>query len=108
MKILYALIGWFLWNFAIFNLDKNKDDEAHRKFPLAQYVSENWETWIGSLFTCVFLLLIMRLGFGVDVLNTIGVKTLVWSDALIAASGPAWEAIMWSIKKVKTYFANKQ
>ncbi len=108
MKIGYALVCWFIWNFAIFNLDKNKDDESHVKFGYRQYASEVWENWVGSLFTCIFLLLVMNLGFGVDVLSTIGVTTIKWSDALIGASGPAYEAVMWGIKKVKSYFAAKQ
>jgi len=107
MKVLFCLISWLLWNFAIFSFDKNKEDEAHRQFPLKQYVSEKWDNWVGSLICCPVLLLVMKLGFGVDVLKAINISSLQWSDALIGASGPAWEAVLWAQGKIKSYFAAK-
>jgi len=106
MKILFALGGWLLWNFAIFSLDKNKDDEVHRQFPIKQYISEKWDNWVGSLICCFVLFLIMKLGYGVDVLSFANIN-LKWSDALIGASGFAWEGIMWGVGKTKNYFATK-
>src|SRR5258706_4074124 len=103
MKILFALCGWVLWNLAIFVLDKNKNDEAHLKFPLGQYAGEKWDNWLGSLVTCTFLFLIMKLGYGVDVLSLAQVN-LKWTDALIGASGPAFEIVLWSIGKIKGQF----
>lgn len=108
MKILFAFITWLLWNVAIFSFDKNKEDEAHRKFPFMQYVGEKWDNWLGSLISCIALLLVMKLGFGVDVLKAINFTQLQWSDALIGASGPVWEASLWAQAKVRNYFANKQ
>lgn len=102
MKILFALGGWLLWNFAVFSLDKNKDDESHLKFPIWQYVGEKWDNWAGSLICCVVLMFIMKLGYGVDVLNTINLGTLKWSDSLIGASGPAYEVVLWMIGKVRS------
>ena len=103
MKILFALAGWLLWNFAIFTLDKNSNDEKHIKFPFSQYIGEKWDNWFGSLITCAVLFLVMKLGYGVDVLSLAQVN-LKWSDALIGASGPAFEIILWSIGKVKNQF----
>lgn len=104
MKALFALCGWLLWNVGVFSLDKNDNDEKHTDFPLWQYVKEKYDNWIGSAICCGFLLLTMKLGFGVDVLKTINVANLVWSDALIGFSGPAWEILLWGIKKVRTQF----
>jgi hypothetical protein len=103
MKVLFALTGWLLWNFAIFSLDKNKEDEAHRKFPIMQYVGEKWDNWLGSLICSAGLFLIMKLGYGVDVLSLTNIN-LKWSDAFIALGGPGFEIVLWAVGKIKSQF----
>lgn len=100
MKILFAIGCWLLWNFAVFNLDKNKDDEAHKQFGYGQYAKEKWEKWVGSLICCGIIFLVMKLGYGVDVLSMTGLD-IKWSDALIGASGPGYEVVLWLIGKIK-------
>lgn len=100
MKVLFALSGWFLWNFGTFALAKNKDEELHRNFPVKQYFIETWEDWVGSLICCLVLFLVMILGYGVDVLQLTGLK-VAWTDAFIGASGAAWQILLSVIRKVK-------
>jgi len=103
MKILFALTGWALWNFAIFSLDKNGNDEKHTAFPLKQYALEKWDNWVGSFITCLILMLIMKLGYGIDVIKLTNISNVAWSDALIGASGPGFEIVMWLVGKVRRF-----
>lgn len=107
MKILFSVAGWFLWNFAIFNLDKNKDDEAHRKFGYGQYAADNWENWAGSLILNLVLFLIMKLGYGIDILAMTNLD-IKWTDALIGFSGPGYEIVLWGVGKIKSKFPKAQ
>lgn len=43
---LIALFGWFMYNFLMFNLDKDKDDAKGKAFNYKKYAATHWDNWI--------------------------------------------------------------
>lgn len=46
---LIALFGWFIYNFLLFNLDKDGKDDKGLHFNYNKYVSTHWDNWLFTL-----------------------------------------------------------
>lgn len=62
-----ALAGWFIYNFLLFNLAKDKIDKKNKAFPYHAYLIKNWDNWLLTLILAPVLVYYMQ-----DIVNLIG------------------------------------
>lgn len=109
MNFLITLLGWAIWNWVAFSVEKDTYDDAGKDFPFQTYKSRNWDGWVGSLLVVPALLYIGYKQMDLNPFGTlIGVETsLSWNDLWFFGAGVVWEAIIFAYKKIKNYFKDK-
>lgn len=98
-KILITLLGWGAWNVFLFNIEKDKADEANLFFSFSNYVQKQWDNWLASLFIVPILLWIGSQEMDIHIFGDTG--PLKWQDIYLLGSGFFYEAVIFSYKKWK-------
>jgi len=103
MNIVLTVLGWALWTWIFFNLEKDLHDDKNESYGFwKDYKPKHWEEWIGSLIAAALLLVIGHMGLGLDLIRVIDSEhPAKWSDLYYAASGIFYEAVIRIAKKVK-------
>lgn len=101
MNILITIAAWLAWNVIIFRIDKDQYDDKGETFPLHQYALQSWDNWLASLVMIPIILWMGYQGLGFNVLSSVGIDKLEWSDAYYLGSGFFTEALIFAIKKWK-------
>lgn len=110
MNFMLSVLAWFIWNWAELVIEQRSLDEdgnPQTNFSFGDFVNKKKYLWIGNLACCPLLLLIGAKGLSLDPLAPILGADLGWSDLYYAASGPAFEAIIFIIGKIKNFFSKK-
>ena len=107
-----SILGWLIWNIAEAEITRrqlNDDGNPATSFSPKEYAVSHIFIWCGS-FLCIFVLLWMgyrQLDIN-PVGSLIGVETKAWHDLYILAAGAAFDAFIFGVKKVKSFFAKKE
>lgn len=87
MNAFITIWGWLAWNFFWFMVEKDKFDDADKKFPFKSYAEKNWENWVWSAILIPILLFYARIGMGFDVFGQPDFNHLKWNDAYYPCVG---------------------
>lgn len=108
MNFMITILGWALWNWAAFSIEKDTYDDAAKDMPLREYRKRNWDGWIGSLLCVPLLLWIGFRQMSIDPFAELLVGHKIgWNDLYLLGSGFAWEALIFGIKKAKSFFKKR-
>jgi len=108
MNFCISLLGWFLWNWAEFSIDKEKDEATGKTISFIQYAKSHFKTWIGSFFCILLLLWAGWRQINLDPFEVVIGAKLGWNDLYLLSSGFVWDAIIFLFKKAKKYFVKKE
>lgn len=111
MNFMISILGWFLWTWVNFTIEKwEADDDGDDKtvFSFTHYKDKYWPTWIGSLACVPLLLWIGSRQLNLDAFGSLiapGVS-LGWNDLYLLAAGAAFEALIFAVKRIRKFFKN--
>jgi|SRR5688572_1966824 len=112
MNFFISIIGWLVWNIAEAQIekgDKDNDNKAETAFSYKDYAKRHLLIWLGSLLCIPVLLWIGYRQLDIDPVGSLlGIETKAWHDLYILASGAAFEAFIFAVKKVKSFFKKKE
>jgi hypothetical protein len=113
MNFMISVLGWFLWNWINFNIEKSElDDDGDDKTNLSlhEYKNRHWPNWIGSLMCVPLLLWVGSRQLSLDpfasVIGMPGVG-LGWNDVYLIGSGALYEILIFAVKRIKKIFKKK-
>jgi hypothetical protein len=101
MNILFAFIGWLLWTWGNFTLEKDGYDDHEQDFPARAYIKKNWDNWIFNALVAAGLIMVGMYKLGLDAIPIDDFKHLQWNDLYYAASGVVGEILMKYLKKFR-------
>jgi hypothetical protein len=102
-----TVLGWLIWNWIAFSVEKDTYDDNGKDFPFREYKKRNWDAWVGTAFMCPFLLWVGYRQLSLDPFEVVTGAKLGWNDLYLLCAGVAWEAFVFGFKKAKIYFKKK-
>lgn len=104
MNILLALLGWIIWNFALFTIEKDKSDDADIAFDTKKYIRTHWDNWVLSAIMIPILIIIGVKGIGLDALPIGDFEDLQWNDLYYLGAGAITEVVKhYTVVIIKKY-----
>lgn len=112
MNFFISIIGWLVWNIAEAQIekgDKDNDGNAATAFSYSDYAKRHTLIWAGSLLCIPVLLWIGYRQLDINPIGSLlGVETNAWHDLYILGAGAAFEAFIFAVKKIKSFFKKKE
>ena len=111
MNFIFSIVGWVIWNIAQAEIERRTlDDDGNpdTNFSYGKYAKSHLLIWVGSLFCCVFLLIVGAKQLSLDPLAPLIGHKLVWSDLYYAGAGPAFDIFIFMVVVLRKYFKAKQ
>ena len=104
MNIALTFLGWLIWNFGLFSMEKDKADEKGLDFSIKHYAKCYWDNWLYSLFFIPLLILLGIKGLGLEAIPMFDVQSLKWSDFYYLGAGFFAEALKYYIALARKKF----
>ena len=100
MKVLIAFLGWVLWTWGEFTIEKDGFDEAGKKFPIGEYAAKHWDNWVWNLIIATILIVVgQNFLHVVNITDDITAESLAKGDLYLLASGFIGQSLMFAYKK---------
>lgn len=104
MNIALAFLGWIVWNFGLFSIEKSNAELKGNDFSITHYTKCYWDDWVFSLFFIPVLIICGIKGLGLQPVPALAVDELKWQDSYYFGAGAAAEAFKYFISQVKKKF----
>lgn len=104
MNIALTFLGWIIWNFGLFSMEKDKADEKGEDFSIGHYTKCYWDNWLLSLFIIPILIILGIRGLGLEAIPLADLKGLKWNDIYYLGAGAFAEAVKYYIAVVRKKF----
>lgn len=112
MNFLISVLGWMIWNIAEAQIEKGEKDNDQNDtttFSYKDYAKRHVLIWAGSLLCIPVLLWIGYRQLDINPMgDLLGIEAKGWHDLYILGSGAAFEAFIFAVKKVQSYFKKKE
>lgn len=93
MNIVLVFLGWFIWNFALFTIEKDKHDDDGTPFPVKQYIKTHWDNWLLSAIMIPVLIIVGIKGLNLSALPFGDFEDFTWSDLYYLGAGAFSEMV---------------
>lgn len=112
MNFFISIIGWMIWTIAELYIEKStkdSDGDPLTNWDFNGYAKANWPVWIGSLLCIPVLLWIGYRNLDINPVGSLlGTDVNAWHDLYILGAGAFFQAFIYAVKKVKSFFKKKE
>lgn len=97
VNVFMAVVGWAIWIFGQFVIEKDDYDDRDEEFPFKKYMKKHWENWV---FAAMFILVVLGGANFMGAVNTFNDTQLEWNNGFYLLPGPLSQ---WVISKIRAY-----
>jgi len=93
MNIILVFLGWSIWNFALFTIEKDRFDDEDKPFPVGKYIRSHWDNWLLSAIMIPVLIIVGIKGLDLTALPFGDFQDFKWGDLYYLGAGAFSEMV---------------